>query len=240
MMDLKPDIATRELLPAVAPQQPLTRKGERPVLTVDTSIMQGLAAKAVKAGKGGLSAVGVASLRHGEGATTMARSLAACLATSFRKRVVLVEANLRSPSLRTLYGLSEGPGLSEVLAGRADLRSALRVPKGVGALLVLPASTSPLGDPAALPGAALRHLMTELFGYADALVFDLAPIVPYPDTALLCSALDGVGLVLRAGRSTRSDGRRGVKALRDEGVPILGAVLNRERAFIPRLIERML
>ena len=239
-MEVKPAIDTRDLLLAISPPQPLTRKEERPVLTVDARVMQSLAAKAVKAGKGGLSAVGIASLQHGEGATTMARSLAACLATSFRKRVVLVEANLRSPCLAALYGLSDGPGLSEVLAGRADLRSALRAPRGAGAMLVLPASKSPLGDPAALPGEALRKLMAEMFGYADALVFDLAPIVPYPDTALLCGALDGVGLVVRAGKSTRSDGKRGVKALRDEGVPILGAVLNRERAFIPRLIERML
>ncbi len=240
MMDIDPDTKTTELLPAIVPPTRLLRRGERPILTVDTSIMQGLAAKALKAGKGGMAAVGIASLRHGEGATTMARSLAACLAASFRKRVILVEANLRSPSLRALYGLSAGPGLSDVLAGHAELHSALRAPRNAGALLILPASTTPAGDPAALPGAAMRSLMADMFGYADTLVFDLAPLVPYPDTGLLCSALDGVGLVLRAGRSTRADSQRGVKILRSEGVPILGAVLNRERAFIPRLIERML
>lgn len=240
MMGVEPDIEAREQLPAISMQDRLPQKAGRRIITVDAGIMHGLAAKALKAGDGGLAAVGIASLRHGEGTTTMAGSLAACLAKSFRKRVILVEANLRSPCLRALYGLSDGPGLSEVLAGQVDLRNALRAPMGAGALLVLPASTSPLGDPAALPGAALRKLMGELFGYADTVVFDLAPILPYPDTPPLCSALDGVGLVLRAGRSTRSDGQRGVRILRDEGVPVLGAVLNGERAFIPRLIERLL
>jgi Mrp family chromosome partitioning ATPase len=212
---------------------------DSPVLTVDGSVVHGLARRCLKAGRDGLAAVGVASLQHGDGATTIARSLAAALATSFGKRVVLVEANLRSPSLRDTYRLAEGPGLSDVLAGSAALEDCLRAARGFGRLLVLPASSMPAGNPAALPGPALHGAMTRLFAYADMLVFDLAPLLPYPDTGMLCGSLDGVVLVLNAGRSRQSDSRRGVKALQEEGVPVLGAVLNRERAFIPRVVERM-
>ncbi len=211
------------------------------LLTIDPAAMQGLASRCLKVGRGGVAAVGVVSLNHGDGATTMARSLAACLAGSFGKRVVLVEANLRSPCLREALGLAEGPGLSDVLAGAASLEGTLRAARGgKGSMLVLPASTARPGNPAALPGRALKQAMTELFAYADVLVFDLAPLLPYPDTGMLCGSLDGVALVLRAGHSRQSDARQAVKALQAEGVAVLGAVLNRERSYIPGFIERML
>jgi Mrp family chromosome partitioning ATPase len=213
---------------------------EAPLLTVDPGIMHDLAGRSLKAGQGGLASVGIMALDHGDGATTMARSLSACLVGSFGKRVVLVEANLRSPSLRRAYQLGDGPGLSDVLAGTASLEETLRAARGGGTLAVLPASTSPAGNPAALPGPALRQTMSALFGYADVLVFDLAPLLPYPDSGLLCGCLDGVVLVLRAGRTRKSAGQRALRLLRRDGVPVLGAILNRERAIIPRLVERML
>ena len=190
------------------------------------------------------SAVGVASLRHGEGGDDHgAQPRRRAWRASFRKRVVLVEANLRSAlSCALIYRLPAGPGLSDVLAGDVRIfRNALEARRlGQGALLVLPASTAPPGNPAAIPGRALRDLMAELFGYADLLVFDLAPILPYPDTVQLSASLDGLALVLRAGRSRRSDSRRAMTLLQGEGAPVLGAVLNRERSFIPGFVERWL
>lgn len=228
------------LLPVVRRDLPVDRVRTDPLLKADPAAMQGLASRCLKVGRGGVAAVGVVSLCHGDGATTIARSLAGCLAGSFGKRVVLVEANLRSPCLRETLGLAGGPGLSDVLAGAASLESTLRAPRGLGSMLVLPASTLPAGNPAALPGRALKQAMTELFAYADVLVFDLAPILPYPDTGMLCGTLDGVALVLRAGQSRRSDSIHAIKALQAEGVTVLGAVLNRERSYIPGFIERML
>jgi Mrp family chromosome partitioning ATPase len=228
------------LLPAVRRDLPVDRVRLAPLLTADPATVQGLASRCLKVGRGGVAAVGVVSMGHGDGATTIARSLAGCLAASFGKRVVLVEANLRSPCLREALGLPDGPGLSDVLAGAASLEGTLRAARGLGNMLVLPASTTPAGNPAALPGRALKQAMTELFAYADVLVFDLAPILPYPDTGMLCGSLDGVALVLRAGHSRRPDAGRAIKALQAEGVTVIGAVLNRERSYIPGFIERML
>jgi Mrp family chromosome partitioning ATPase len=241
MTDAPEGRALTELLPpARSGRAQVGRVRDAPLLTVDSGIMHGLASRSLKAGHSGLASVGILALNHGDGATTMARSLSACLAASFAKRVVLVEANLRSPSLRRAYQLGDGPGLSDVLAGAASLEDALRAARGSGTLAILPASTAPAGNPAALPGAPLRQTMSALFGYADVLVFDLAPLLPYPDSGLLCGSLDGVVLVLRAGRSRKSEGERALRLLHREGVPVLGAILNRERAFIPRLVERLL
>jgi Mrp family chromosome partitioning ATPase len=79
-----------------------------------------------------------------------------------------------------------------------------------------------------------------LLDHADAVVVDLAPIMPYRDTGAQCAALEGVALVLRGGHARVSDGAAAVKAIRDAGTPVLGAVLNRERSRIPRFLERVL
>ncbi len=211
---------------------------EAPVLTVDGQLMRDLATRALAAGSGGMTKLGIAAVRHGEGATTIARSLAACLAANFGQRVVLVEANQRSPCLRALCGLPPGAGLSDVLSGAASLEAALRMSRAAGQLLVLPASHAPAVNAAALPEAALQTLMAELFLYADALVFDLPPVLPYPDAAAIGRALDGVAMVMRAGSTTRTDSALAASGLQGAGVPILGAVLNRDKSSRPGLFGR--
>jgi Mrp family chromosome partitioning ATPase len=218
------------------PGQPVAK--DAPVLTVDGELMRDMAARAIAAGSNGMTKVGVAAVRHGEGATTIARSLASCLAANFGQRVVLVEANQRSPSLREVCGLRPGAGLSEVLSGGASLEAALRMSRSAGKMLVLPASLSPMGNPAGYPQGALRNLVAELFFYADALVFDLAPLLPYPDTLAIAGILDGVAVVMRAGRATRRDCTQAVAGLQGAGVTVLGAVLNREKSVVPGFFGR--
>jgi Mrp family chromosome partitioning ATPase len=226
-------------LPARSRRWPTRKIGdEQPVLTVHGQLMRDLATRALAAGGGGLTKIGVASVQHGEGATTISRSLAVCLAENFGQRVVLVEANQRSPCLRAMCGLSPGAGLSDVLSGEASLEATLRISRAAGKMLVLPASATPSANVANLPGPSLRDLVAELFFYADALVFDLAPLLPYPDTNLIGRALDGVAVVMRAGKSTRAECTHAVEGLQGAGVPVLGAVLNREKSFLPRFLDR--
>jgi Mrp family chromosome partitioning ATPase len=217
---------------ALPPWQARRLAGDAPVLTVDGALMRDLATRAMEAGGAGMTKVGVASVRHGEGATTIARSLAACLAAQFGQRVVLVEANQRSPRLREMCGLSPGAGFLDVLSGAASLEAALRMSRCAGKMLVLPASVSVGADRMAVSVAALQGLVAELFFYADALVFDLAPVLPYPDSLAIGRALDGVALVMRAGQARRTESAQAVAGLQGAGVRVLGAVLNREkRAF---------
>ncbi len=211
---------------------------EAGVVTLDPGTMLGVATQAMAAAPAGMTAVGVASLRHGEGATTVARALAVCLAQSFGKRVVLVEANQRSACLRRLYGLPDGPGLADVLARRVALGGALQMAGEHRNIVVLPACQR---DSGAMDQAGLRGLLVELLGYVDAAVVDMAPVMPYRDTPDLCSALHGgVALVMQGGRSSVRDGRASVARVQEAGGLVLGGILNRERPAVPRLVERML
>jgi Mrp family chromosome partitioning ATPase len=222
------------LLPGEAPPpawpRPITDPG---AIRLDPASMAVLATRALAAGDAGQTSVGVASINHGEGASTVARCLAECLAAQFDKRVVLVEANQRSPSLRRIYGLTDAPGLADVVARRVSLGGALQVTGEHRRVLVLPASVMPQ---AGVDGAALRGVLATLLAYADAVVVDLAPISPYRDTVPLCAGMDGMVIVLRSGRSGEADARVAIGGLREGGARVLGAVLNRERRG--RLIRR--
>jgi Mrp family chromosome partitioning ATPase len=226
------------LLPGELPQEPnVYQPAAGTVLTVDQGLMRSLATRALAAGDGRLTAVGVAALQHGAGATTVARNLAICLATQFDKRVVLLEANQRSPSLRRIYALPDGPGLADVLSHRVTLGGALQIAGEHRRILMLPAAIS---QDAILGADALRDFISALLGHADAVVVDLAPVIPYRDTAAVCGALDGVALVLRGGESTVSDGQAAIERIEATGTRVLGAVLNRERAVVPGFLERLL
>jgi len=201
-------------------------------------LMRDLATRAMQAGGAGMTKVGIASVRHGEGATTIARSLAACLAAQFGQRVVLVEANQRSPRLREVCGLPPGAGFLDVLSGAASVEAALRMSRSAGKMLVLPASVSAGADGGAVTAAGLQGLVAELFFYADALVFDLAPLLPYSDSVAIGRALDGVALVMRAGHATRTESAQAVAGLEGAGVKVLGAVLNREKRVFSGVFGR--
>ena len=215
----------------------------RRVPAIDSTLMHALAVRAMDAGVGGQAAVGLASVLHGEGATTIACSMAACVAATLQQRVVLVDANQRTPALRQVFGIQPGPGLGDVLSGSVPLESALFVPAagpaGAGRLLVLPASAGqsiPMGQ----MGSVMAELLAALHGYAELLVFDAAPLQPYPDSTLLARHLDGFVVVLQAERATWDRSEAAVQALRNGGANVLGAVLNRRRSYLPRVLDRML
>ena len=205
------------------------------VLRLGEQALRDVALRAMAAGEGGTMTVGVAGLQHGDGATTVARNLAVCLAESFGKRVVLVEANQRSASLRRTFGLADGPGLTDVLARRISLGGVLQMAGEHHQVVVLPAAMRESGLIAA---DDMRALLAALLEFVDAAVVDLAPVTPYKDTVVACRAFDGMVLVMRGGRSTIDDGRAAVARVQAAGGQVLGGVLNRERNVVPRMFRR--
>src|SRR5687767_3433923 len=105
-----------------------------------------------------LRALVVTSPSKGDGKSLTAANLALTMAQEFHQRVLLIDADLRRPSVARMFGLSDGPGLSEILMGAADLEAAL-VHLPDQRLTVLPAGT-PAVQPAELLGSAsMRRLL---------------------------------------------------------------------------------
>lgn len=215
----------------------------RRIPAIEGALLHSLAVHAMDAGAGGQASVGIASVLHGEGATTIAASMASCVAQTLGQRVVLVDANQRSPALRDVFGLRPGPGLGDVLRGAVPLEDALSLPTagpaGDGRLLVMPAAAEQRIAVGQMAGI-MHDLIAALHSYAECVVFDLAPLNPYPDSALLARHLDGIVVVLQSERANRDAGEAAVQSLRDGRAHVLGAVLNRRRAYLPRFLDRMI
>ncbi|WP_338784563.1 polysaccharide biosynthesis tyrosine autokinase [Streptomyces sp. DG1A-41] len=165
----------------------------------------------------------VSSALHGEGRTDTAIGLAANVARTGR-RVVLVEGDLRRPRLAATLGLREGPGLTDVVTGGAALSQALQ-PWEAGHLRVLPSGTPPPDVTAVLSSRYLRQLLRTLEAEADLVVLDSPPMLPFADAAILAGDTEAALLVVRLGRSKYDQVRRALESLASVGARTLGAVV---------------
>ncbi|MBA3523703.1 MAG: polysaccharide biosynthesis tyrosine autokinase [Geodermatophilaceae bacterium] len=166
----------------------------------------------------------VTSSVSGEGKTTTAINLALVLAQS-GQRVALVEADLRRPRVMRYLQLVGGAGLTNVLAGKADLDELLQ-PWGDGKLSVLAAGPNPPNPSELLGSEQMRHMLDELKATHDYVVIDAPPLLPVTDAAVLSVLSDGVVLVTRYGTTKREQLRAAASMVRVIDVRVLGTVLN--------------
>lgn len=163
----------------------------------------------------------VTSSAGGEGRTSTAVNLALALAESGHS-VVVVDADLRRPRVASCFDLADGPGLSAVLTGGAELSDALQQSRFPG-VSVLPAGAPPESPTEILGRGAARQVFGELSTRFDYVVVDSPPMT-VKDAALLSANAEGVLLVVRYGRSARKSLVRAVAALRRAGAPVTGVV----------------
>lgn len=183
--------------------------------------------------------LGVVASRPGEGTTTTAAVFASILVRRRGGRVVVVEANLRTPSFQTAFGIRPVPGLVELIEGKASLSAAAQstsVPNLfaiAGGESTLPATT--LFDSPALP--AVLAQIREQFDFA---IVDLPPVNVYGDSLILGPRLDAAIIVIEADATRVPDVERARRILERSGVRFVGSVLNRRRSYIPAFLEEML
>lgn len=165
----------------------------------------------------------VTSPGRAEGKTLTAANLALTMAQDFNRRVCVVDCNLREPQLHRVLGLTEGVGVTDVLAGEASLDEALVVLEE-HQLSVLPAG-SRAARPAELLGSmGMRRLVESLRSSFDRVVVDAPAALPLADVGILTPMMDAVVLVVRAGFTPRPAIAEAVSVI-DEA-KLLGVVLN--------------
>jgi capsular exopolysaccharide synthesis family protein len=160
-----------------------------------------------------------------EGKTFVACNLAVALAQS-GKRVLLVDADLRRPSVHMWFGIPMQPGFADALVATDEPGF---INSGVDNLWLLPAGAAPANPSEMLGSDALPQVLANLGRRFDAVILDSAPIGPVADTLLLAHQANGSVVVARSGRTRRSTLRAALEALGSTGRPVMGVVLNDER-----------
>jgi capsular exopolysaccharide synthesis family protein len=165
----------------------------------------------------------VTSPGDGEGKTLTAANLSLAMTQEPKRRICLVEADLRRPSLQQLFGLPDGPGLADLLAGQATLPEALLVLEE-HQLTILPAGHVPAHAAELLGTTTMRRTVEALRQHFDRIVIDAPAAAPLADVGILTPLVDGILVVVRAGLTSRPSVRDTVAAL--DRSKLMGLVLN--------------
>jgi len=178
----------------------------------------------------------VTSPGHGEGVTTVALGLASALSRERDSRVLLVEVNLRSPSLRAVLPVKTDLGMVDLAAGRATPEALVSRVEGLHFSVIV----AGLAEPQPVNLEVVETLLSRLRPQYDFIVLDAPPVNRYADTSVLATKVDGVILVVEADRTAVAEAETAKRQLDKVGARILGVVLNRRRSYIPAFLESIL
>lgn len=166
----------------------------------------------------------VTSAGVGEGKSTTLANLAVVSAQAGR-RVILVDADLRRPTLHQVFGLDNEQGLTTAMMDESALASPPLQAAGVQGLSVLTSGPLP-PNPADLMGSRrMEEVIAALAEQADQVLFDTPPVVAVTDAAVLATKVDGVLLVISAGKTRREYARTAVQRLEQINARLVGTVL---------------
>jgi len=171
----------------------------------------------------GLRTLGITSAVAGEGKTITAIHLAVNMASTGRKKVLLMDLDLRKSDISREMRIGATPGLSEYLTGTVSREEILRI-TSIRGLYLVPAG-APVHSPAdMLAGEKFRTFLKELRGHFDLLILDTPPILAVPDALTVSEQLDAFILVFRLSYTPYKMLRQAVDELGTG--KILGVVLN--------------
>jgi capsular exopolysaccharide synthesis family protein len=167
----------------------------------------------------------VTSTRPGEGKSTTARALAHSIARG-GTRTVLVDADMRSPSVHGDLGLPNERGLSNYLAGTEEIDRLVQYPSSEP-FAVLTAGPQPPNAAELLRGAKLDALVADLLGKFDQVIIDSPPVMGLADAQIIASRTEGTVFVLEAGGVKARIARRAIDRLRQGRARLLGTILTK-------------
>lgn len=146
------------------------------------------------------------------------------------QRIVLIDADMRKPRLHHIFEISNSWGLSDLLREKTVLRDcpldAISRPTQIGGLRVLPSGPGTVSISNLLYSARMSQLLERFRGEFDTILIDTPPLLIASDARILGRLADGAILVIRAGKTTRDTAMAAKQRLIEDGVPVLGTILN--------------
>ena len=174
----------------------------------------------------------VSSATPEDGKTTVAIQLALA-AAAMGQRVLLVDANLRCPTIHKRVGLMNIQGLTDIISSDLEWSNVIERSPLEDNLYVMAAGPVPPDSTRLLASVKMQDLMNELHSSFDLVIYDSTPIVGFADANLLAANTNGVMLVAGLGKLKRTAFGQALEEIQVSGTPILGLVANRSKELTP-------
>ena len=172
-----------------------------------------------------LTSIAVTSSIPGEGKSTVSANLAVSLGAT-GKKVLLIDTDLRRPTVHKTFQVSNVPGISDLILNPSLPLSDLMCYKEDLKIYILPAGVLPPNPSELLASVNMKKIMGELEKHFDYIIYDVPPINSVTDPQIIASRVDGVILVVRSGYVQKDEVRKSRTALENVEARILGCVLN--------------
>jgi polysaccharide biosynthesis transport protein len=225
---LLPSILPGRADPAVKSKLELVTWQDRPSLLAE-AYRNALASILTAHGKGRPKVILITSAGHGEGKSTTVSNLGIALA-EINQRVLLIDADLRKPRLHDVFNLPNTWGLTDLLREKSSLSDcpleALARRSEVDNLFVLPSGPGTVSITNLLYSGRMAALVDRVRRDFDITIIDTPPMSYLSDARVLGQLADAAILVIRAARTTRDEARAAKQRLVDDGIRVLGTILN--------------
>lgn len=180
----------------------------------------------------------VISASIGEGRTTIAIDLALALAKR-KKRVLLVDADLRSPSIYKVLDMEDAPGLVEILEEKLDIKQVSRT-VGMDDLEVITAGNVNVNSFGLFSSNNLKNFLNSTRSLYDFVILDSPAIDTYTDALILSPLVDGALLVIKTGETRKDDALSVKKKVENAKGNLIGVIFNKRINFIPSFLRKLL
>ena len=184
--------------------------------------------------------IAITSSIHSEGKSVTALNLAITMAqATHNPRIVLIDGDMRKGQLMKYLGVPAGKGLSEILRGQATLNDVI-FNLNIDHLSFISSGTVPANPSELLASKRMQELILALRSQFDFVLIDTPPVIPITDAVIIGSNVEGVIIVIQAGRTQRGMISRATELLTQAHAKILGHVLTGIEYFVPEYIYRYL
>ncbi|MFU8772615.1 MAG: polysaccharide biosynthesis tyrosine autokinase, partial [Anaerolineales bacterium] len=170
-----------------------------------------------------LKSILITSASIGEGKSMLASNLAVILAQG-GKKVILVDADLRKPTIHRRFNIQNGKGLSDMIGGNVDFREVIY--QWSSKLFIIPAGHIPPTSVELLGSPRMNYLLERMKQIADVVIID-SPALVVPDAAILAPKVDGLLYVARYGYTRKVAAKSALEQMDRIGARMIGVILNR-------------
>ena len=169
--------------------------------------------------------IGLTSSIRGEGKSTTSINLSHAIAAT-GKRVLLIDGDLRLPTVAKKLGISSEYGLSDAIAGIANVKDLMLTVKGIENWHIITAGSIPPNPTEMLGSQRMNNIIDDLSNSYDFIIIDLPPVNVVSDALVVSTLLDGMIIVVRSGYSKRREVAKCMKHIEMSRVKVLGIVLS--------------